>query len=49
METTLVTAEDRLRHSTINLQSAFKSPRGETEYMAAYEVTMKLWTVCQTN
>jgi len=28
-----------------NLQSAFKSPGGEAEYMAAYEATMRLWTV----
>ncbi len=28
-----------------NLPSAFKSPRGEAEYMATYEATMQLWTV----
>ncbi len=28
-----------------NLPSAFKSPKGEAEYMAAYEATMRLWTV----
>jgi pimeloyl-ACP methyl ester carboxylesterase len=28
-----------------NLPSPFKSPKGEAEYMAAYEVTMRLWTV----
>lgn len=27
------------------LPSAFKSPKGETEYMAAYEASMKLWPV----
>ena len=27
------------------LPSPFKSPEGEAEYMAAYEATMKLWTV----
>ena len=28
-----------------NLPSAFKSPKGEAEYMAAYEATMQLWPV----
>jgi pimeloyl-ACP methyl ester carboxylesterase len=28
-----------------NLPSAFKSPKGEAEYMAAYEASMRLWTV----
>jgi pimeloyl-ACP methyl ester carboxylesterase len=28
-----------------DLPSAFRSPRGETEYMAAYEATMRLWPV----
>jgi pimeloyl-ACP methyl ester carboxylesterase len=28
-----------------NLPSPFKSPKGEAEYMAAYEATMRLWTV----
>jgi len=28
-----------------NLTAPFKSPRGEAEYMAAYEATMQLWTV----
>ncbi len=28
-----------------NLPSAFKSPKGEAEYMAAYEATMGLWPV----
>ncbi len=28
-----------------NLPSAFKSPKGEAEYMAAYEATMRLWTM----
>jgi pimeloyl-ACP methyl ester carboxylesterase len=28
-----------------NLPSAFKSPKGEAEYMAAYEATMRLWPV----
>ncbi len=28
-----------------NLPSAFRSPKGEAEYMAAYEATMKLWPV----
>jgi len=28
-----------------NLPSPFKSPKGEAEYMAAYEATMRLWLV----
>jgi pimeloyl-ACP methyl ester carboxylesterase len=28
-----------------NLPSAFKSPKGEAEYLAAYEATMRLWPV----
>jgi pimeloyl-ACP methyl ester carboxylesterase len=28
-----------------DLSSPFKSPQGEAEYMAAYEATMRLWTV----
>ncbi len=28
-----------------NLPSPFKSPKGEAEYMAAYEATMRLWMV----
>ncbi len=28
-----------------NLPSPFKSPKGEAEYMAAYEASMRLWTV----
>jgi hypothetical protein len=28
-----------------NLPSAFKNPQGEAEYMAAYEASMRLWTV----
>ena len=28
-----------------NLPSPFKSPKGEDEYMEAYEATMRLWTV----
>ncbi|MCX9028335.1 MAG: alpha/beta hydrolase [Candidatus Methanoperedens sp.] len=28
-----------------NLPSHFKSPKGEAEYMAAYEATMRLWAV----
>jgi pimeloyl-ACP methyl ester carboxylesterase len=28
-----------------NLPSAFKSPKGEAEYMVAYEASMRLWTV----
>lgn len=28
-----------------NLPSPFKSPKGEAEYMAAYEASMQLWTV----
>jgi pimeloyl-ACP methyl ester carboxylesterase len=29
----------------LNLPSPFKSPKGEAEYMAAYEASMKLWPV----
>ncbi len=28
-----------------NLPSAFKSRKGEAEYMAAYDATMRLWPV----
>jgi hypothetical protein len=28
-----------------NLPSPFKSPKGEAEYLAAYEASMKLWPV----
>jgi hypothetical protein len=32
-------------HVVSKLPSAFRTPRGEAEYMAAYEASMQLWTV----
>ena len=32
-------------HVVSKLPSPFRTPRGEAEYMAAYEASMKLWTV----